>query len=76
LQLASSQLELDSRTALSLARSTFKKRRPLSAGDEFHAQLVSTFTFRDELHASRQAKKTQIIKMPPLIPPRCSFKVF
>jgi hypothetical protein len=36
---------------------------------------VSTFTFRDELHASRQAKKTQIIKLPPLIPPRCTFKV-
>ena len=40
------------------------------------AALISTFNFKDELHGSRQAKKTQIIKLPPLIPPRCTLKVW
>lgn len=44
-------------------------------GEEFQYQLTSPFIFKDELNASRIAKKTQVMKLPPLIPPRCIFKV-
>lgn len=46
----------------------------LFTGDDFHQQLDTTFVFKDETKSTTQAKKTRIIKLPPLVPPKCTFR--
>ena len=45
------------------------------SGPEFIYQLSIPFTFKDETHALRVVRHTKVMKLPPLIPPRCTFKV-
>ena len=43
--------------------------------DEYTHQLTIPFTFKDETQALRLVRHTKVMKLPPLIPPRCTFKV-
>ena len=45
------------------------------SGEEFLYQLTVPFTFKDDTQAIRVVRHTQVMKLPPLIPPRCTFKV-
>ena len=54
---------------------TYITQPPVPVGSEFHTSLASTFTFIDERHALRASKKTMVVKLPPLVPPRCLYKV-
>jgi hypothetical protein len=45
------------------------------SGDEYIYQLAIPFTFKDEKQAVRVVRSTLVMKLPPLIPPRCTFKV-
>lgn len=45
------------------------------SGDEYIYQLTLPFIFKDEKQAIRVVKHTKVMKLPPLIPPRCTFKV-
>ena len=47
----------------------------VQSGEEFLYQLTVPFTFKDETQALRIVRHTQVMKLPPLIPPRCTFKV-
>lgn len=44
-------------------------------GEEYTYQLTNPFTFKDEKEALRIVRHTKVMKLPPLIPPRCTFKV-
>ena len=41
----------------------------------FHSTYSSNFTFKDELSSHRKSKKTALVKLPPLVPPRCTYSV-
>ena len=45
------------------------------SGELFQQTFESLFTFKDELHCSLVTKKTKVVKLPPLVPPKCTFKV-
>ncbi len=45
------------------------------SGEEFCYQLSQPFIFKDEKTALRITRNTLVMKLPPLIPPRCVFKV-
>ena len=44
-------------------------------GEEFSYQSSLPFTFKDEFQAIKTSKHTLLMKLPHLIPPRCTFKV-
>jgi len=46
-----------------------------NTGADFHRQLESEFCFFDELKSCRSATEKRIIRLPPRIPPRCTFTV-
>ena len=64
---------------------TSKRIEPLSipiengpdvySGEEFGYQLSLPFTFKDDIQAIKMVRNTLVMKLPHLIPPRCTFKV-
>lgn len=49
---------------------------PHLLGELFQQTFASIFTFKDEIHCSQEAKKTKVVKLPPLVPPKCTFGVW
>jgi len=46
-----------------------------TTGELFHRQLESEFIFHDETLSLRGSTEKRIVKLPPRIPPRCTFSV-
>ena len=42
-------------------------------GEDFHESIKDPFVFKDETVGCRQSKKTKVVKLPPFVPPRCTF---
>ena len=45
------------------------------SGEDFHATIKHPFVFKDESVGCRHSKKTKVVKLPPFVPPRCTFTV-
>ncbi len=47
----------------------------LHTGEDFHNTIKEPFMFKDETHGQRESKKTLVVKLPPFVPPKCTFSV-